>query len=80
MIVPSKRERVEDLGVAAEKLKTILNAFEGDWPFFDSKHQYDAFEEKIKKDENLYSFHLYIRHLKEELWDVFNICDGERDS
>jgi hypothetical protein len=74
-----KRERVEDLGVINEKLRHIIDDFEERFPYFDSKHQWETFRDKMVKDDydGLDDLHRALRYLKEQLWEVWCIARGD---
>lgn len=74
-----KRERLEDLGVINAKLNALLCELEVDWPYFDSKHAYEVFEQYVTKDscEKLHDLHCRLRFLKDQLWEIWCIARGE---
>lgn len=73
-----RRERVEDLGVIRQLMQEILDETE----FFSracSKHSVDSFCERYGNLKNLEELHDEIRYLKDRLWKVFSVAEGDYD-
>lgn len=69
--------RIEDMGRIHQLLIDLLDNH-GD--FFDqvgSKHQYDSFINKYSSEEELYNLFYKIRHVHENILDVFEIVRGD---
>ncbi len=76
---PGKHERLEDLGIIYEKLDRLIRDFESDYPYFDSKHSYDTFQQKMVADDcdKLYDFHCRLRYVVSELNEILCLAQGE---
>lgn len=75
---PARRERIEDLGVIYEKLNNLVDALESDYPYFQSKHSYETFQEVMLENDcdKLEDFHRRMRWVIEELNEIVNIAHG----
>lgn len=75
----TKKERLEDLGIIYQKLDTLVSDFESDYPYFDSKHSYEVFQEKMVADdcEKMYEFHVRLRDFLSELNEIVCIARGD---
>ena len=73
-----KRERIEDLGVIREKLDRLL---EDCLPLekAQSKHSIDHFCEFYGDSRNMEELHDQLRWLKDELWNIYAIAEGDYD-
>lgn len=74
----SKKERLEDLGVARERLSALIESSEDAlFEHCDSKHGYDAFCDKMGKEDGLYDHHTHLRFFRERLWEVMEVLQGD---
>ena len=75
---PAKRERLEDLGIIYEKLSSLLEKFESDYPYFDSKHSYEIFQQHMLANDcdKLDDLHRRLRWIIEELNEIVSIAHG----
>lgn len=76
---PAQRERVEDLGVIWQKLNNLVDSLESDYPYFQSKHSYETFQEVMTANgcDKLEEFHRRMRWLVDELNEIVYIARGE---
>lgn len=73
----TKRERLEDLGIILAKLERIEEVYEHLFRYTQSKHQYEAFQEHLKNDDNLYALHCGLRGLEDDLAQLWGIAKGD---
>lgn len=72
----AKRERIEDMGRAFEKMNTVLD--NEVWEYFRSKHQTETFIEKCKKNDYfLEEIHFKLRCLFQNLEEIHSILYGD---
>jgi len=76
----SKKERLEDLGEIKHRLQILFDS-----PVFEytnSKHDYELWLKSygLPESENaeLYELHVQIRHLKDELHEIYYLACGDQ--
>jgi hypothetical protein len=73
--VVMRRERLEDLGIICEKLRT-LNYEESPMDECRSKHTIDEFIKKYNNEEKLCDLHDWLRWHKEKIEEIYYIAQG----
>lgn len=72
-------KRAEDLGVAKEKMRRLLDEDAEDlFRHCESKHSFEAFQKQYgEEEEGLWSLHLKLRWLKDRLEEIYSVLVGD---
>lgn len=74
-----KRERIEDLGVITERLRSLVDNL-GRWDdWVNSKHGFDAFLQHYSNEETMHELHRNLMCLKDGLYEILVIARGDEE-
>lgn len=72
-----KKERVEDLGVIAERLRFLVENF-GPWDSWtNSKHGFDQFLQHYSNEQHMHNLHVELVMLKDSIYEIMEIAKGD---